>query len=107
MGTATTLEHGQPLPGRVEERRIGPYLLLERLGEGGMGEVWLAEQSVPVQRQVALKLIRAGMDSRRVVSRFEVERQTLALMEHPAIARVFDGGQTTRSEERRVGKECR
>jgi serine/threonine protein kinase len=95
MGTATTLEHGQPLPAYAGERRIGPYLLLERLGEGGMGEVWLAEQSVPVQRQVALKLIRAGMDSRRVVSRFEVERQTLALMEHPAIARVFDGGQTT------------
>jgi eukaryotic-like serine/threonine-protein kinase len=94
MGTATTLEHGEPLPAYAGERRIGPYLLLERLGEGGMGEVWLAEQSAPVQRQVALKLIRAGMDSRRVVSRFEVERQTLALMEHPAIARVFDGGST-------------
>jgi len=95
MSTTPTLEHGDPLPAYAGERRIGPYLLLERLGEGGMGEVWLAEQSVPVQRQVALKLIRAGMDSRRVVSRFEVERQTLALMEHPAIARVFDGGQTT------------
>src|SRR5476649_380009 len=94
MSTTPTLEHGDPLPAYAGERRIGPYLLLERLGEGGMGEVWLAEQSVPVQRQVALKLIRAGMDSRRVVSRFEVERQTLALMEHPAIARVFDGGQT-------------
>jgi serine/threonine protein kinase/Flp pilus assembly protein TadD len=95
MATPTTLEHGDPLPAYAGERRIGPYLLLERLGEGGMGEVWLAEQSAPVQRQVALKLIRAGMDSRRVVSRFEVERQTLALMEHPVIARVFDGGQTT------------
>src|SRR5471032_2493742 len=95
MGTATTLEHGQPLPAYGGERRIGPYLLLERLGEGGMGEVWLAEQSAPVQRQVALNLIRAVMDSRRVVSRFASERQTLALMEHPAIAKVFDGGQTT------------
>ena len=92
-----TLTHGEPLPAEAasEERHaIGPYLLLERLGEGGMGEVWLAEQSAPLQRQVAVKLIKAGMDSRRVVSRFEVERQTLALMEHPGIARVFDGGAT-------------
>jgi WD40 repeat protein/serine/threonine protein kinase len=69
---------------------IGPYRLLERIGEGGMGEVWLAEQSEPVQRKVALKLIKAGMDSRQVIARFEAERQALALMDHPNIARVLD-----------------
>jgi serine/threonine protein kinase/tetratricopeptide (TPR) repeat protein len=73
---------------------IGPYRLLERVGEGGMGEVWLAEQTRPVHRQVALKVIKAGMDTVQVVARFEAERQALALMEHPAIARVFDAGAT-------------
>jgi serine/threonine protein kinase/tetratricopeptide (TPR) repeat protein len=73
---------------------IGPYRLLERIGEGGMGEVWLAEQARPVQRQVALKLIKAGMDTAQVIARFDAERQALALMDHPAIARVFDGGAT-------------
>ena len=75
------------------EEWVGPYRLLERLGSGGMGEVWLAEQSEP-RRKVALKLIKAGMDTREVVARFESERQALALMDHPAIARVFDGGST-------------
>ena len=73
---------------------IGPYRLLERLGEGGMGEVWLAEQTRPVRRQVALKVIKAGMDTAQVVARFEAERQALALMDHPAIAKVFDAGAT-------------
>ena len=73
---------------------IGPYRLLERIGEGGMGEVWLAEQARPVQRQVALKVIKAGMDTAQVIARFDAERQALALMDHPAIARVFDGGAT-------------
>ena len=73
---------------------IGPYRLLERIGEGGMGEVWLAEQARPVQRQVALKVIKAGMDTALVLARFDAERQALALMDHPAIARVFDGGAT-------------
>jgi serine/threonine protein kinase len=73
---------------------IGRYLLMEKLGEGGMGEVWLAEQQEPVRRRVALKLIRAGMNSREVIRRFESERQTLALMDHPGIARVFDAGST-------------
>src|SRR5207248_3272127 len=59
--------------------RIGPYKLLQRLGEGGMGEVWMAEQSVPVHRKVALKVIKAGLDSRQVLARFEAERQALAL----------------------------
>ena len=73
---------------------IGPYHLLERIGQGGMGEVWLAEQKHPVRRRVALKLIKAGMNTREIVTRFESERQALALMDHPAIARVFDAGST-------------
>jgi len=73
-------------------RTIGSYKLLERIGEGGMGEVWMAEQSKPVRRRVALKLIKAGMDTRNVLARFEAEGQALALMDHPNIARVFDVG---------------
>ncbi len=73
---------------------IGPYHLLQLLGHGGMGEVWLAEQKQPVRRRVAIKLIKAGMDTREVVARFESERQALALMNHPAIAKVFDAGST-------------
>src|ERR1017187_1550497 len=73
---------------------IGPYHLLQRIGEGGMGEVWLAEQKQPVRRRIAVKLIKAGMDTREVVARFESERQALALMDHPAIAKVFDAGST-------------
>ena len=74
--------------------QVGPYRLLQRIGEGGMGEVWLAEQTQPVRRQVAVKVIKAGMDSAQVVARFEAERQALALMDHPAIAKVFDAGTT-------------
>jgi non-specific serine/threonine protein kinase/serine/threonine-protein kinase len=73
---------------------FGPYRLLQRIGEGGMGEVWVAEQVRPVRRQVALKIIKAGMDTAQVIARFEAERQALALMDHPAIATVFDGGST-------------
>lgn len=71
----------------------GRYTLVELIGEGDMGAVYRAEQTQPVRRQVALKLIRSGMDSRLVVVRFEAERQALALMDHPGIARVFDGGE--------------
>jgi len=74
--------------------RIGPYKLLEKLGEGGMGVVYLAEQEQPVWRQVALKIIKLGMDTRSVIARFEAERQALALMDHPNIAKVFDAGAT-------------
>ena len=73
---------------------IGPYRLLEKIGEGGMGQVWLAEQTAPVKRQVALKLIRSGAYDHAVARRFESERQTLAIMEHPTIAKVFDAGST-------------
>jgi len=73
---------------------IGPYRLLSLLGQGGFGSVYLAEQSHPVRRQVAVKLLRPGMDSGEVVARFEAERQALALMDHPNVAKVFDGGTT-------------
>jgi serine/threonine protein kinase/tetratricopeptide (TPR) repeat protein len=81
-------------PTERHSRTIGPYRLLHLVGEGGMGEVWLAEQTHPVRRQVALKVIKAGMDTAQVVARFEAERQALALMDHPAIATVYDGGST-------------
>jgi serine/threonine protein kinase/tetratricopeptide (TPR) repeat protein len=74
---------------------IGPYKLLQKLGEGGMGAVWVAEQHQPVKRRVALKLIKPGMDSTQVLRRFEAERQALALMDHTSIAKVFDAGTTT------------
>lgn len=72
----------------------GKYKLMQRIGEGGMGSIWVAQQSEPVKRQVAIKLIKAGMDSKQVLARFEAERQALAMMDHPNIARVFDGGVT-------------
>ena len=73
---------------------IGPYKLLEQIGEGGMGAVWMAQQAEPVKRMVAIKLIKAGMDSKPVIARFEAERQALALMDHPNIAKVHDAGRT-------------
>src|SRR5262245_54150436 len=77
-------------PGTV----IGPYKLLQQLGEGGMGTVYLAEQTEPVHRKVALKVVKAGLDSAHVLARFEQERQALAVMDHPNIAKVFDAGAT-------------
>jgi WD40 repeat protein/serine/threonine protein kinase len=73
---------------------IGPYKLLQQIGEGGMGVVFMAEQTAPVRRKVALKIIKPGMDTKQVIARFEAERQALALMDHPNIARVFDAGTT-------------
>src|SRR5437867_6494121 len=73
---------------------IGPYKLIEPIGEGGMGTVWMAQQTEPIKRLVAVKLIKAGMDSAQVIARFEAERQALALMDHPHIARVLDAGAT-------------
>jgi serine/threonine protein kinase/tetratricopeptide (TPR) repeat protein len=77
--------------------QVGPYQLLRPIGEGGMGTVFLAEQSEPLQRQAAIKVIRPGMDSRQVLARFEAERQALALMDHPNIAKVLDAGTTATS----------
>jgi serine/threonine protein kinase/WD40 repeat protein len=74
--------------------RIGRYKLLEKIGEGGMGVVYMAQQEEPVRRRVALKIIKLGMDTKQVVARFEAERQALALMDHPNIAKVLDGGAT-------------
>jgi serine/threonine protein kinase/formylglycine-generating enzyme required for sulfatase activity len=79
---------------------VGPYKLLQFLGEGGMGTVFLAEQTEPVRRKVALKIIKPGLDSSQVLARFEAERQALALMDHPNIAKVFDAGTTTPGEGR-------
>src|SRR5262249_18489434 len=88
-----------PVPGRASDSAAsaviaGRYTLEEKIGEGGMGEVWVAKQTEPVKRRVALKLIKPGMDSKAVLQRFEQERQALALMDHPNIARVLDGGLT-------------
>jgi serine/threonine protein kinase/lipopolysaccharide biosynthesis regulator YciM len=88
---------GHPAPranGEGPGARIGPYKLLQEIGEGGMGSVYMAEQQEPVRRMVALKIIKPGMDSRQVIARFEAERQALALMDHPNIARVLDAGTT-------------
>src|SRR5262245_23780558 len=93
-GEGATAEAAPPAPGDGPGARVGPYRLLEPIGEGGMGTVYLAEQTAPVRRRVALKLIKAGLDSRQVLARFEAERQALALMDHPNIARVLDAGAT-------------
>jgi serine/threonine protein kinase len=87
---ATIDAHAGEGPGMI----IGPYKLMEQIGEGGMGLVYVAEQQHPVRRKVALKIIKPGMDSRAVIARFEAERQALALMDHPNIARVLDAGTT-------------
>jgi WD40 repeat protein/serine/threonine protein kinase len=84
----------EPAAGERPGAAVGPYKLLEQIGEGGFGVVYMAEQQAPLRRKVALKVLKPGMDTRQVVARFEAERQALALMDHPNIARVFDGGET-------------
>src|SRR5690349_2741832 len=81
------------LPEQAGER-IGPYKLREQIGEGGFGSGWVADQEAPLRRRVALKIIKLGMDTREVVARFEQERQALALMDRPNIAKVLDAGAT-------------
>jgi serine/threonine protein kinase len=95
---ATIEQPAQEVPGTI----IGPYKLLQQIGEGGMGTVWMAEQQEPVRRLVALKVIKAGMDSAQVIARFEAERQALALMDHPNIAKVLDAGTTDGSGSRQT-----
>jgi eukaryotic-like serine/threonine-protein kinase len=90
--TQSVVQDTEPLATTGEH--IGPYKLVERIGEGGMGEVWVALQNEPVKRRVAVKLIKAGLDSKAVLARFEAERQALALMDHPNIAKVLDAGST-------------
>ncbi|MBM4026893.1 MAG: serine/threonine protein kinase, partial [Planctomycetes bacterium] len=82
--------HVTETPGTI----IGRYKLLEKIGEGGMAVVYMAEQTEPIRRRVALKVIKLGMDTRQVIARFEAERQALALMDHPSIAKVHDAGST-------------
>ena len=82
------------MPDEAIGQKLGRYKLLERIGEGGCGVVYVAEQTEPVRRRVALKLIKPGMDSKQVVARFEAERQALAMMDHPNIAKVLDAGTT-------------
>ena len=77
---------------------IGNYKLLQLIGEGGMGQVWMADQMQPVKRRVAIKLIKRGKDSKPIVARFEAERQALALMDHLSIASILDGGTTESGE---------
>ncbi len=93
MSPALEAEFARLKPEEPGER-IGPYKLLQAIGEGGFGTVWMAEQEQPVRRRVALKIIKLGMDTKEVIARFEQERQALALMEHPNIAKVFDAGAT-------------
>jgi len=85
---------GSPSPASEHPDQIGPYRIFEKLGEGGFGQVFAAEQTEPVKRRVALKVIKAGMDTKEVLARFEAERQALALMNHSGIAQVFDAGET-------------
>jgi len=89
-----------PPASEAPAQMIGRYKLLERIGEGGFGEVWMAEQREPVKRRVALKIIKLGMDSRQIVARFEAERQALAMMDHPNIAKIFDAGTIGEAEPR-------
>ena len=91
--SAVTATIDQP-PVEQPGAMVGSYKLIEEIGEGGMGSVFMALQKKPVRRKVALKVIKPGMDTKEVVSRFEGERQALAMMDHPGIARVFDGGST-------------
>src|SRR5262245_24714550 len=97
----TFLEHNRPRAATIDQPAseragavIDTYKLIEPIGEGGMGTVWMAQQTEPIKRVVAIKLIKAGMDSSQVIARFEAERQALAIMDHPNIARVLDGGAT-------------
>src|SRR5207244_1059015 len=91
VGTGATRQF--PFPEKPGDK-IGHYKLLEQIGEGGCGVVYVAEQEQPVRRRVALKVIKLGMDTKQVIARFDAERQALAMMDHPNIAKIFDAGVT-------------
>src|SRR2546425_1019016 len=93
LGPSSAVTVDEPITERTGTV-IGPYKLLEQIGEGGFGLVFMAEQQQPIRRKVALKILKPGMDTRQVIARFEAERQALALMDHPNIARVLDAGET-------------
>ena len=104
------LKSGGPVAATVDQppltekagQEIGRYKLLQKIGEGGFGVVYMAEQHRPVRRKVALKVIKPGMDTQAVIARFEAERQALAMMDHPNIARVFDASRKARSTPQRI-----
>ncbi len=109
-GDETLVGHASFAPGMPDEKpgdEIGGFRLLELIGEGGFGRVWAAEQRQPVERRVALKVIKAGMDTRQVVARFEQERQALAMMDHPNIAKVFEAGATASGRPYFVMELCK
>ncbi len=94
LSAPTSASEPLPMPSERADDQIGPYKLLQQIGEGGFGVVFMAAQSKPIHRRVALKVIKLGMDTKQVIARFEAERQALAMMNHPNIARVFDAGAT-------------
>ncbi len=96
--SSTASDAVPPVPADEESvgTRIGRYKLIQKIGEGGCGVVYMAEQEEPVRRRVALKIIKLGMETKSVIARFEAERQALAMMDHPNIARVFGAGATDR-----------
>lgn len=95
---ATTRDDDETLLEETETTIFGAYQLISKIGQGGMGSVWLAEQQEPIRRQVALKVIKTGTGSREILSRFEAERQALAMMNHPNIARILDAGISDRGQ---------
>jgi hypothetical protein len=105
LGGSEPASHA-PVIAELPGTEIGLYKLLEQIGEGGMGTVYMAQQTKPVRRKVALKVIKPGMDTRQVVARFAAEQQALAMMEHPHIARVYDAG-VTGPESRCPGRPYR
>ena len=93
-GNTVHVEDFDPAYVEQEGDRVGNYVLRQQIGEGGFGVVWMVEQTEPIQRMVALKVVKAGMDTKQVLARFEAERQALAMMDHPNIAKVLDAGAT-------------
>ncbi|MCB1133608.1 MAG: protein kinase [Verrucomicrobiae bacterium] len=96
LARADTEEPCEIPPPEIADDEFPGYRILEKIGEGGCGVVWSARQTGPLNREVAIKVIKLGMDTRQVIDRFEAERRTLALMDHPHIARVFDAGTSRR-----------